>query len=586
MKPFDSLEFRVQRRRKTKEKNFKSVNGFDTETENGKVFLIADSEGNTKEIKEFKDIAEFLLKKKNQGSLNFFYNLRFDFESFLQYLNEDSLNELRDKGKTKFQDYKIKWIPKKYFSISKGHHTAGFYDVAQFFRMSLKNAVQYYGLENKDFNKWIEFKEIRNDIYQYYLKHRQKIEWYCFQDAFYTKQLGLLFYNKLKKVGFNPIHFYSSGSLAQDYFLQKCRIPSLITGKKNNLIFAVPKEALKYAWNSYYGGRFEVLKKGYFKKAYIYDLSSAYPSEIKDLIDITKGTWHKVNEFKEDAYYGFYHIRVLFAGLKIAPLPKRLKNGLVVYPEGSFETYTTQKELEFILKNKIGSVQVIDGWIFYPYEQKFVFREEIQKIYELKTKSKEKDKVFYLIYKLLMNSLYGKFAQAVNHKTGSLWNPVYASVLCSNTRVKLLQKSLGIENHVIAFHTDSIISDIPLSHSKGLGKWEFKDSGQLVVLMSGIYTLKGVKLHKGSRGFSKGLNLFENLKTKSKTIEHNFIRPLHLNECLIQKEKSIQDIDVFTTITKKLDINGDFKRIWNKKFKSGFDVLKNQIESQPLIFLE
>ena len=46
------------------------------------------------------------------------------------------------------------------------------------------------------------------------------------------------------------------------------------------------------AWRSHYGGRFEILKRGFIGKAYIYDINSAYPFAPANILVISKMVWH------------------------------------------------------------------------------------------------------------------------------------------------------------------------------------------------------------------------------------------------------------------------------------------------------
>ena len=47
------------------------------------------------------------------------------------------------------------------------------------------------------------------------------------------------------------------------------------------------------AYRSYYGGRFEILKRGFIGKGYLYDINSAYPYALTQIPDLSKGKWIK-----------------------------------------------------------------------------------------------------------------------------------------------------------------------------------------------------------------------------------------------------------------------------------------------------
>ncbi|MDH3657447.1 MAG: hypothetical protein OEM77_04855 [Nitrosopumilus sp.] len=60
----------------------------------------------------------------------------------------------------------------------------------------------------------------------------------------------------------------------------------------------------------------------------------------------------------------------------------------------------------------------------------------------------------------MLNSIYGKTGQSVNHKIGNLFSPVIASTITGMTRAMLYEfvQKHGIENDVVSFATDSIIT--------------------------------------------------------------------------------------------------------------------------------
>ncbi|MGI0040164.1 MAG: DNA polymerase, partial [Nitrososphaera sp.] len=79
------------------------IHALDTETYNGDIFLIADSDGRYLD----KDITadsmlEFLFAKKYQNSWNFFYNLGYDAESILKLLGSGGLGVYARTRRTSF----------------------------------------------------------------------------------------------------------------------------------------------------------------------------------------------------------------------------------------------------------------------------------------------------------------------------------------------------------------------------------------------------------------------------------------------------------------------------------------------------
>jgi hypothetical protein len=117
--------------------------------------------------------------------------------------------------------------------------------------------------------------------------------------------------------------------------------------------------------------------------------------------------------------------------------------------------------------------------------------------------------------------------------------------------------------------------------------------------MSDIYTIIGEKKKKHRlRGFTtieesvdkkeleKGIDYILNELKEKDSLIYRYIseRPLHLGECLLQKNKhTLDDINIFSLVKKKINLNGDMKRIWDRPFSSAKDALENNISSLPIL---
>ena len=117
----------------------------DTETDqNGDILIIADSEGRYLDKITPDSLIKWLFSKRYQGTWNFFYNLTFDAEVILKTLGEEILSIYSKTRKLEFtyDKFKIQYIPAKKLTIRKGHHSAVFFDIAQYYQSSLVNAYQ------------------------------------------------------------------------------------------------------------------------------------------------------------------------------------------------------------------------------------------------------------------------------------------------------------------------------------------------------------------------------------------------------------------------------------------------------------
>ena len=75
------------------------VKGFDTETNKGDIFLIADSDGNYLDDISPKTVLDFLYHKRNHNSWNFFYHIGYDAEVICKLFGKN-LFSYKETGKT------------------------------------------------------------------------------------------------------------------------------------------------------------------------------------------------------------------------------------------------------------------------------------------------------------------------------------------------------------------------------------------------------------------------------------------------------------------------------------------------------
>lgn len=580
--------------------------GIDTETYKGYVRLICDDEGNYKEVDDFEQIVQFLTKERFQNQFNWFFNIKFDFESIIKYLDYDELIELYNNHSLLHHGYLIKFIDRKFFSISRNKHQYYFYDMFGFVENSLNNISKKY-LHEEKLSDIVDSARLNID-WNYWEDNRDNIIKYCIQDALLTKRVADYFWNLVyTNMNYFPKRPFSKGKIAEEYFLSKCYIP---------VINDISKKALEFSYNSYLGGRFELLQKGYFESCYTYDIKSAYPSIIKDLIDYNKGKWIKCKNGKinKDAYSGYYFCSIDCLELYFSPFTKKIQE-LSVYPNGKFKQYLTKNEIEFYRDNfESVDIKILVGIEFFANEILTPFRSEIEKLYAWKEKEKDED-VKYAV-KIFMNAFYGKTIQKSGdlNLTGKVFNPIWATEITSQTRLKLFSLMMQNPEIIIGTSTDSVHSEEKLKIPKlpKLGDFSLDFEGEGVYVMSDVYYLWNTEIKKYKsklRGFAlvktkdmddvrelensdkdkekKKLSLkeiLESLKGKETVYKYETKRPYHLGECLLHtKTRNIKDLNIFGTVKKSIQINGDKKRVWDSEFKNGRDCLKRNIQSLPIL---
>lgn len=171
-------------------------------------------------------------------------------------------------------------------------------------------------------------------------------------------------------------------------------------------------DVLRKEYRSYYGGRTEAFSKGLMTKQdyYYLDFNSLYPSVMVD----GKFSIRYRGKVKNPTYQILVKLSKMFNILAQVTvqvnepcLPFRDKNGLT-FPVGSWKVWLAYPELRYALE----SGYVSDIHECHVYHREAIFEEFITSLHELKQKAKNKgNTIIATCYKLMLNSLYGKFAQ-------------------------------------------------------------------------------------------------------------------------------------------------------------------------------
>jgi hypothetical protein len=172
--------------------------------------------------------------------------------------------------------------------------------------------------------------------------------------------------------------------------------------------------AIELERKSYRGGRNEVFKFGK-DYAYIYDVNSMYPFVMSNFKYPTKiiGFYPKGNigsierAIKKD--FG------IIADVDISTTENviGIKRDRLIFPVGSFRCQITTPEIKYLLENGHKILKVHNYSI---YEMDYIFSDFVDFFYNERLKAKEQNnEIKSYMYKILLNSLYGKFGQKINN---------------------------------------------------------------------------------------------------------------------------------------------------------------------------
>ncbi|WP_246282001.1 DNA polymerase [Nitrosopumilus ureiphilus] len=571
-KTLDGIRMRKQNRNLNSSKDPRYVVGIDTETENGDIFLIADSDGNYLDGKiTFDGIAEFLFRHEYEWI--FFYNLSYDAECILKLLPEEILIQYKWKKELRFQykKYKIHYIDRKKLTISKGNHSISCYDIAQYYdNKSLDVASESVGLSLDQ--EYLDLKKNRKIFSKfYYSRNKRQIRAYCIKDCRLTKELSEYWIGIFETVfSFYPNNWISAGYLAEKVLINN-DIPIPLF---NELQYPIQE----IARSSFYGGRFELIKRGYIGECYLYDLNSAYPYALTTMPDITQGKWFESKKIHPKSKIGFFFIEANISDkVKIAPFPFVKKNRTICYPSGKFKTYVTLDELLMVKGDPEINYKILDSWQFIPRNNcTYPFKNFIKKQYYKRLELKEENNPLEKAIKIVLNSIYGKMAQRTNNVIGNLFNPVIASYITGYTRRQLYEftKKNKLDNFVVAYATDSVACQKKIKNldSKKLGKMKLdKQADDVIFLSNGFYKFNGIWKNRGIGYDNERKIEIEHLETRVKKDGQLYIgvkstRTTHIKSGILYNR--LKKVGKIESYEKKIGLNSDKKRLWDSDLES------------------
>lgn len=290
-------------------------------------------------------------------------------------------------------------------------------------------------------------------------------------------------------------------------------------------------------YESYYGGRTEAFKIGNVS-ASVFDINSLYPFAMRNCafpdIKHLKKEIHVDSKFLSYAlkyYEGMAKVTVKHKEMFIGTLPVKKevnKNVKLLFPVGTFETVVNFNELRFAVNN--GFVEILKvHYMVYGNPVKSPFTEFIDDNYKKRMSSK--DELNRTIYKLKMNSLYGRFGMRMKMNTEyfdeipfhiirelkeagkfcdiQLFNeqrndcflitenekfknsffsiPTFSSYITSEARIILLKALLANEKEGLCYcDTDSIFLEGKFKGSVSEKLGDFKDEKKKVTRIEGL----------------------------------------------------------------------------------------------------
>ena len=547
--------------------------GVDSESyTSGEPFLLCTSTGAAYKPSDF---PEAFFSRKYKGAAFVCYNLKYDSGSLLYTLPPDVKKQLWEDNKASHDGYTYEYIPHKFLSVKAGKKIIDFWDIAQYFEMSLDRAAKKYLGEGK------EDIETKSFTPEYVRKNRKRIITYCIRDASLTSRLAEFLKDKLNGFNVKVTRLYSSAYLSFVYFKDRGPIVDVWRFWENR------RDLLRAACEAYQGGKFEVYKRGTFT-GHEYDIVSAYPYEIANLIDISRSKVIRGRRYVPDAVYAFLRCHISIDTMIPHPVGVQV-GGVNIYPSGRYWHTITLAEYKYLTGNGV-DVDILDGYWIIPRRMEYPYRNTVNELFEMKDYYKTRDAGMYHVSKKMLNGFYGKFLQIVERdgqlKAGAGWNPMFGAIITANTRLRMCQLQILAGDDCLAVHTDSIITSRELPADmldKKLGGLALECSGPGLLVMCGMYDMLDKCAYRGVEfKYKSWREVLEKNIDKSK-IEFPQIRVISWRQAAAWN--MLEKTNLFEPFPKIIDLNADIKRRWHKKVKAG-DLLSGLEASDAPLYCE
>ncbi len=569
----------------------KSLWGFDIETYSKKnKFLMGSIVGDYGIKKTFWDKHNFCdYLKKNYKLFSTGYiaatNLNFDILALLEgsELFKKMLPIIRNSNMLLVKipmekEYKKKY--KKWYN----HKSLNFIDTYSFLKVSVKKMGEILNLPKLKTPSFLG--KIPNNL-------RQKNEL-----VLYNKRDSEITYNFMKflQKGFNDLGGnlrITVASSAMDLFKRRFL---------KQYFFQPELFKLNYLYKAYYGGRCEAIKRGRIKNLNYFDVNSLYPSvmvnEYPDPNSCIFST--RINMNTINNYEGVCLVKVEAPDLYIPYLPYRYINKSerkLLFPKGIFKGHYTFFELRKAIELGYRIIKFYDGILFTKKCRPFI--DYVNVLYKLKRKYKKANDIRETVVKLMLNSLYGKFAQKIDSReviihasevdlkmlqeeddffrSGEFFifkkkwiripayvNPIFSIYTTAYARNILYDYIKKCGKHAYYFDTDSLITNKDLGDSDRLGsmKKEFSIKEGIIVKPKMYLTDEYAKC-KGVYHLSK-----------DKFIELLATQKAHIRRFAKFKEANKRKLSFNQEITFDKNISlEDNKREWQELFNP--DVLQD-----------
>lgn len=457
-----------------------------------------------------------LVESESPDAIHIIYGGEYDFNMMFRNVGLRNLLELRRRGKTNWNGYRIEHVPRKWFVVSKNGVTAKIFDVVSFFACPYIQALEEHKVGTDEQRERI--RRGKEDRRGFTYNDIDYIEPYWWDEVTLLPVLMAQLRESFTKAGVYLNSWHGPGAVAR-YMLREHKIKDC---KSDD----VPVEAHLAARYAFAGGRFESFQAGLYEgEVYNADINSAYPYAATKLPNLASGQWRHHNKnipIPNPDTFALYRIRYTRRNtdrdsLSVPPqaLFRRHRDDRVTWPN-AVEGWYWSPEAACVTDNPYA--EILEAWEFVDDGSKpFGW---LQEYYDHRLTLQRLGDSTELAFKLGPNSVYGQLAQRAGwERTGKA--PPYhqiewAGYVTSWCRAMVYWAAMESwkANALISIDTDGIFATKPIADSAlingsgtKLGQWKVKSVPGMLNWQSGVYWIPnqdGQWSLKKARGAPKG----------------------------------------------------------------------------------
>lgn len=221
------------------------------------------------------------------------------------------------------------------------------------------------------------------------------------------------------------------------------------------------KEVKEFSRRAYHGGLVNVYRPGFHPQVYTYDVNSMYPSVML-----------KYEYPANSVYFWSDHLLEGYLGLIEADFEQTNRELPPFLIDENTQEYS-YKGHAVLTSAEVDKLQQIGGHVtvhraLYFRDKKHIFKDFVTKLYSLRREAQEQnDTALAYITKILMNSLYGKFAQRSNvHKIARLEGRKISEMLQKGTKLYEIDDICMIEENRTIEHEFTAIAAFVTAYAR------------------------------------------------------------------------------------------------------------------------